>query len=337
MRRLSLLLIGLLGLASGTMAQNNQQKLAQTGMKFLSASPDARAAGLGDAMTALEGGAEMMFYNPAGLANQEGKFSASFGQMNWIADIKYSLAGVAFKAGNAGVFGVNIMSVDYGEIQATVRANNDKGYLDLPNNIRPTAMAVGMSYARPLSDRFAIGGNVKYVTQNLGESALSFDKAVNDYVYESYKQSVLAYDFGVLYKTGFKSLQFAFNARNFAKEIKYEEETFQLPLTMRMGVSMNMMDFIPEAAKTHRLLVAVDAEHPRDFPEIIKLGTEYTFRNLFALRAGYAFPTDVQGLTLGAGVKGKSKRNGRMVAADYAYTQFQVFNAVHRIGLKMSM
>lgn len=314
--------------------KDNQQKLAQTGMKFLAASPDPRAAGLGDAITALEGGAEMMFYNPAGMANMNGKLSASFGQMAWIADINYNLAGVAFKAGNIGTFGVSVMNVDYGEIKATVRADNDRGYLDLPNSIHPVAMSVGLSYARSLSDRFAIGGSVKRVTQDLGSAATQFDKTLGDYVYESYKQSVMAYDFGVLYKTGFKSLQFAFNARNFAKEIKYEEETFQLPLSMRMGISMDLLDF-SAMGQDHNLLLSVDAEHPRDFPEVLKVGTEYSFRNLLSLRAGYAFPSDQQGLTFGGGVQ--LKRGDRKVQADYSYTQFGIFNAVQRIGIKIGL
>ena len=44
-----------------------RQKLAQTGMKFLSVSTDARISALGDAGTALEGNSALMFYNPAGL------------------------------------------------------------------------------------------------------------------------------------------------------------------------------------------------------------------------------------------------------------------------------
>ena len=47
-------------------------KLAQTGMKFLSFSPDARAAALGGAITAKTGGASSLFYNPAGMARLEG-------------------------------------------------------------------------------------------------------------------------------------------------------------------------------------------------------------------------------------------------------------------------
>lgn len=335
MKRIQALILLLMVMPIAVFAQkDNQDKLAQTGMKFLSASPDARAGGLGDAMTAMEGGAEMMFYNPAGMAFQTSGVSASFGQMQWIADIKYNLAGVTYKVGNYGIFGINVMAVDYGDIQATVRANNDNGYIDLPDAIHPTAMAAGISYARAITDRFGIGANIKYVTQDLGQAAVSYSSATSSYTYESYKKNVMAYDFGVLYKTGYKSLQFAFNARNFAKEIKYEEETFQLPLTMRMGISINALDFT-SMGKDHQLMVSVDAEHPRDFAEQIKLGAEYAFRNMLSLRAGYTFPTDQQGLTLGAGFQGK--RGNRLIGADYAYTEFGIFAAVHRWGLRISL
>ena len=52
-------------LCSFTIAQDDDgdlgtDKLAQTGMKFLSFSPDARAAALGDAVTAKTGGARIV-------------------------------------------------------------------------------------------------------------------------------------------------------------------------------------------------------------------------------------------------------------------------------------
>ena len=37
--------------------------------------------------------------------------------------------------------------------------------------IKPNAYAVGLGYARALSDKFSVGGNVKYVRQDLGTGA----------------------------------------------------------------------------------------------------------------------------------------------------------------------
>lgn len=325
---LSLWMISLLSPQS-TFAQ--QDKRAQTGFKFMSVSLDPRGAALGDAVTSLEGGSEMLFYNPAGMANQESKLSANFGQMTWIADIKYNQAGVSFKMGNAGVVGFSMMNVDYGEFQETIRSETDaQGYIDI-GTFRPTAMALGVGYARALTDRFAIGGNVKYVTQNLGSAITKFDTGINDYARTSYKKSVPAFDFGVQYKTGYKSLAFAFNARNFSKEVSFQDQTFQLPLTMKMGISMNVLDLV--GAKNQSLLVSLDAEHPRDYAEQIKIGGEYSLKNMFFLRAGYSYPSDLQGFSFGAGIK--QKLGGLRIGADYAYTQFDVFKAVHRVGFKI--
>ena len=152
-------------LCSFTIAQDDDgdlgtDKLAQTGMKFLSFSPDARAAALGDAVTAKTGGASSLFYNPAGMARLEG-MNLSAGQANWIAGITYNAVSVAY-ASDAGVFGISIMNVDYGEMQGTIRSTNTAGYTDT-ELFTPTASAIGIGYAIAPTDRFSVGGQIKFV------------------------------------------------------------------------------------------------------------------------------------------------------------------------------
>ncbi|MEL7361314.1 MAG: DUF3308 domain-containing protein, partial [Bacteroidota bacterium] len=83
--RLSFLTVLTLTLVLGTAptaeAQNDieRDKLAQTGMKFLSISADPRAAAMGSAATAREGGSAMLFYNPAGMVRFDGAVDAMFG------------------------------------------------------------------------------------------------------------------------------------------------------------------------------------------------------------------------------------------------------------------
>src|SRR5690606_1999453 len=128
--------------------------------------------------------------------------------------------------------GVNVVAVDYGDFEGTVRADNASGYEDT-GIFSPTAMAIGVGYARALSDRFAIGGGVKYAVQDLGEFAVSRNGA--GFTNDDYKLSTPAFDFGVLYKTGFRSLNLAMSVRNFSRELKYEQENFELPLSFRIG------------------------------------------------------------------------------------------------------
>lgn len=312
-----------------------QEKLAQTGMKFLSVSVNARAAGMGDAMTALEGGSDMLFYNPAGMAYQETFANVAFGQAQWIGEIDYNFGSLSLRpaGGRFGVIGFSVVAVDYGTFQETIRANNDQGFLDL-GTFSPTAMSVGAGYARSLTDRFAIGAHVKYAVQDLGSNVVEIGE--NDTMTrQDNREGVVAFDFGMLYKTGFRSLNFAVSARNFSQEIKYEEESFQLPLTLQIGLSMDMMDLMAAGSGgSHSLVVSVDAENPRDFSEQINLGAEYQFLGTFAVRAGYIFPTDEQGINLGAGFR--QELGGIGIGADYAYTDFGIFSEVHRLALQLS-
>ncbi len=331
-------------------ASGQQEKLAQTGMKFLSTSLDPRAAALGDAVTAVDGGSEMLFYNPAGMASQSTFMTAAFGQLNWIADINYNQASLSLapSGGRYGVFGFSLVSVDYGDLQGTIRFDNDQGFLDT-GNFSPSAMAFGIGYARSLTDRFAVGGQVKFVHQDLGSNVQDFavvDTPIDDVTYVTggdtlgylsvtNRKNVTAFDFGVLYRTGFHSLTFAFSARNFSQEVKYVDESFQLPLTLKIGLSMDVLDVTAAGQGTmHSLRVSVDAENPRDYSEQIKVGAEYTFLETLSLRAGYAFPTDEQGINLGAGVFKRVRGFG--IGADYAYTDFGVFSKVNRFAIRVS-
>ncbi len=314
--------------------QSEQRKIAQTGFKFLSLSLDARAAGMSDAITSIEGHASSMFYNPAGMARQNSLTNVSLGMVQWIADIDYNYASLAIRpfGGRYGVIGFSLLAVDYGEFQETIRYDNDQGFIDL-GTFSPSAYAFGIGYARALTDRFSVGANVKYVKQDLGAGTVDLgpdDSPIKD----NYNLDVVAFDFGVLYVTGFKSLNFAMSIRNFSQELSYIRENFQIPLTFRIGVSMDVLDFLENRGTGHSLLLAVDAERPRDFYEQLKVGAEYVFMNTIALRGGYIFPSDEQGINLGIGLQ--QSLAGTFFSFDYSYSDMGVFSEVHRFAFQFS-
>lgn len=322
---------------------SQRQKLAQTGMKFLNVSVDARVSAFGDAVTSLEHNSSAMFYNPAGMARFEGVAEASLGYTDFMpdADIKYYHGSIAFAPfeGDYGVFGLSFVSVDYGDFLGTVRADNDQGFLDV-GTFSPTAIALGLGYAIGLSEKFSIGANVKYVRQSLGTSvvgnvvvdpqSLNYASATT----EENKLDVLAFDFGVIYKTGFKSLNIGMSIRNFSREVKYKEEGFQLPLVFQIGTSFNFSDLLELDKNEHSILFTVDANHPRDFPEQILFGTEYTFMNLLSVRAGYSAPNDERGFSAGVGVQ--KDIEGLNLGVDYSYTDFGIFKNMHRITVNFA-
>ncbi len=324
-------------------------KRAQTGFKFLTTSVDARASAMGGAVTSsTEGSSASLFYNPASLSRMESSFHASAGVVEHLVDLRYSYASAAYApvGGQYGVFGVSFMNVDYGDFFETIRADNQDGFIEI-GTYSPTAMALGLGYARSFTDRFSVGGQVKYALQDLGTFAVS---RVNDggtpvddgtnIATRDYSLNTIAVDFGVLYNTGFRSLTIAMSTRNFSQELIYERERFELPLTFQIGMSMDLMDLTSLDPNMHSLNFAVDAQRPRDFVEHLKIGTEYTLMNVLSLRGGWsqAFvgrEDTEEGLSFGAGLQ--YEVSGMGFGADYAYTDFGLFGELQRIALQVSL
>ncbi len=304
-------------------------KLAQTGMQFLSVPTDARAAALGRSVTTVQMGSASAFFNPSGMAGQSAFIDISISRNNWIADIYHNSLAISLAPvkGKYGVFGVSFLSVDYGEVQGAIRADTEKGYMKT-EILRPTAYSLGFSYAKTLTDKFSIGGSVKIVHQNLGQSVMSVtDSSI---IKSNQEVTPVAFDFGTIFKTGFKSLKFGMFVRNFSTEVKYVSENFQLPLEFSFGISMDAMDFIGSSQK-HKLLMTIDAVHYRSHREQLNLGLEYSFRHMVMLRFGYRSGNDENNVNFGIGLQYSG------FAIDYAYTPFGVFNDVQRFTFRFSL
>ena len=314
-------------------------KLGQTGMQFLSVSTDPRAAGLANTTYARGMGAASMLYNPAAMSRMSSTFDAQFGQIQWISDIAHNYGAVAFRPGNGeyGTVGVSLRSVDYGTLLETIRADNQEGFVDM-GTYSPTALAVGLGYARSLTDRFSVGANLKVAHQSLGASAMALETA-GDYTGGVEKQenkvTTPVVDFGVLYDTGYRSLTFAATIRNFSQEVTYARESFELPLTFNIAAEVDAVDFLPLSGEQHTLNVSAHALTPRSNVEQVGVGTEYIFLNAIAVRAGYHRPTERGGLRLGAGIQ--QDISGLGFHFDYAYQTMESFNAIHRLGLGLNL
>ena len=317
MRRILLLVLVALQLP---LAAGDLKKIAQSGMKWLSIPVGARGTAV-SAYTAMGNDANAIFWNPAGTAFAEGRHLA-LNQTQWIADITVNAGAATFDAGNWGVFGVSMAVVDWGTLNGTVRANNDRGYEET-GTFSPENWGVGVSYARKISDRFAVGGHLKYLTENLGSNLEGDLGSGTTYAAE---MSVMAFDLGTLYYTGYKDLRIAMSLQNFSQEKVYREEYFPLPLTFRFGMAMGLTSFFTEN-QDHHLTLSADALHLRDFTERLHFVLEYDFRSLLFLRGGYKTNYDQESLTLGGGLMYAANNLG--VGIDYSYVSFENFDAVH--------
>jgi hypothetical protein len=326
-----------------TSAVFGQAKLAQTGFNFLSVGTDARATAMGEAFTTIDGSSTSLFYNPAGLAGIKTFVDLSLSQMKWIADIKYLSGAVAFAPyeGRYGVIGVSFMNIAYGDFNFTQVAANEQGYQDIEGWPSPHAYVIGLGYGKALSDQFSVGGQVKYAYQSLGQSIVPSYKTVLDqsgnarqdttYELRDYSVGTLAFDFGTLYKTGLKSLAFGVSISNFAQEIKYERESFQLPLSFKIGISMNLFDLVPAIGEDHTFFASIDAVHPRSYEEYLIVGGEYVFAKTIALRVGYISNHPDYDLTAGLGVQKAG------ISVDYSFMPHRIFDNIQRISVKFAL
>lgn len=309
-----------------------QKKLAQTGMKFLQVSLDAKMAGMGDATTALDNlGANGLFSNPASIARQTNFVDATTGQIRWIADIKYYTGGVTFapENGDYGVLGFSFLYVNYGDLIGTLR--NNQGYVET-GIFNPNAYAFGLTYGKALNDKFSIGGSVKYALQNLTSGIV--DITETEITKTNYKPNSLVFDFGVLYHTGIQSLDFAASIKNFSKDIQLEraQEKFQLPLTFRVGLAYNLSDMLKLDKNEYSIQLAFDSVVPRDNVEEVDLGAEFKFMNTFAIRGGYLSGKEGEyNVTTGIGFS--QSIAGYNVGLDYAYIPWTTFSDVHKFSI----
>ncbi len=318
-------------------SQNNLkalEKLAQSGFQFLSVVSDGHAAALGSALTARDLRSSALFFNPAAMARMSTFFDVTASLNQWIGDIKHQTLSLAVKPGQGqyGVFGFSFQSVDYGEVEGTVVADNAAGYLDT-EIIKPTALAIGIGYAKAITDRFSVGGQVRYVEQNLGESIIPAVLTLTDTVAGKTENRLTptAFDFGTIYQTGLKGLAFGMSIRNFSKEIMYAKEGFEIPLVFTMGIAINVMNLLPDMGLEQSAILSIDASHYRSHPEQVKVGLDYTFMRMLSIRGGYVSANDEEGFSYGVGI---SKLG---FSFDYAYTPFGLFGSVNRMTVRFAL
>jgi hypothetical protein len=309
-----------------TPANAQLKKLAQTGLQVLKIDAGARAASMAGAMTNAGYDANAQFYNPAGLARMEYGADVLLNNTQWIADISYNSFAAAYTIEGIGTFGVHGLFTDYGDdIIGTRIAPNEDGYVTT-GNVDVSGYSFGISYARNLSDKFSVGGTVKFIGQSLGSSLMNNNSLKDN------KVSGVAFDFGTIFYPGWESFRFGMSVKNFGPELTYEKESFEPPLIFTIGAAFDFLDMFQ--VQDQGLLVSIDLQHPRDYTERVHFGAEYIFMDILALRAGYKTNYDNEGLTFGAGLL--YEISGVNLKVDYSYNDMEYFSGVNRFTVGFS-
>jgi hypothetical protein len=304
-----------------------QEKVGQAGCGFLDVAAGARACGMGGAFTVIGQDASALFYNPACIGEIDANFDLSIGVTQWISDINYIYLAAVYNTGLWGKFGFSVISPDYGEIYGTrYDSLNPRGYTDI-GLLDVSAFCAGVAYALEFTDKFTVGGQIKYVSQHLGENDFEVIEGVDtSFATRQNEISVLSYDFGLLFYPGLKSFAFGMSVRNFSPRVTYELIGFELPLTFALGVGMDILDLFGEYPD-YSFNIAVDMLHPRDWMEHYNIGGEFAYRNMFFLRAGYKFNYYEENLNVGVGI------NYRGVRLDYSYSKHDLYDFINRASV----
>lgn len=324
-------------------AASYAQKVGSTSMQFLKVMPSARATALGEAYAVWATGAEAIFWNPAGLARLDNmEFSTTY--INWLFDAQQGALAYALAIQGFGALGIQVQYVDFGEFEETT---NERPYINDPERpgltgrtFKPFSYLIGMSYARDLTDKFSVGIGMKYAHESLFDG-----RRVTAQVRQGVREEVdtwangLLFDFGIRYDTGYRSIHIGSAIQNFGADVKYAKESNPVPLLFRIGIGADIMGpngLLYPSSEGNRLSVAFDIFHPNDYAQQMHAGVEYEFVGSFALRGGYKFNYDFDGLTLGGGIK--HALEGVRLSVDYSYGAMGTFlGNVQRISLGIAL
>ncbi len=304
-----------------------QDKVGTTAAPFLGLGIGARATAMGGAQVAQAQGPSALYWNPAAISNMTTN-GAEFSNSDWFVDSRHQHAALVFNAGNLGHFGLQVIALDYGDELVTTIENPD-GTGELWDALD---LAVGVTYARALTDRFSVGGTAKFVRQQI------WNESANG----------LALDLGVLYDTRFQGIRIGMSMTNFGTDMQLagpdlrravdiepdengnnprnaanlEVDEWAMPLFFRVGVSA-----VPFQTAEQRVTVSVDGNAPSDAAQSANFGAEYAWRDLLFIRGGWrqAFgPAEDGGWTVGFGLQySLNRRLGGYF--DYVFQNYEPF------------
>lgn len=281
-------------------------KAGTTGATFLKIGVGARPISMGDAFVAVADDANTIYWNPAGLSNiSRPEITAMHNQ--WFEGINYEFLGYVHPTKKWGNFGVGLSLLHMDRISRT-REDEQGLYAGKEGTFEVSNRSFILAYARKITDDISGGFNFKIIHQ----------------INADIKSQGLAFDLGCLYKTFVNNLIVGFNIQNIGYPVKMGEETFHLPMNIRIGFSYKPIQ---------SLTIATDLKQPLDNYLNISLGGEYTFKDIFALRIGYKYELgdndlgSLSGLRAGCGFKWQSFQ------VDYAIAPYGNLGNTHRISL----
>jgi hypothetical protein len=309
-----------------------QSKTGTTFGEFIGIGSSARLAAMGNAGTAVGEGIQSVYYNP-GAIGATGGTSLQFTHGFWFADIAYDYAAVLFSMGNVGNAFLSVTSLNSGDIDVRTVAQP----LGTGEHYSVQNVALGLGYGRQITDRFAAGLQLQYLTETIWHSSAdAFTVSVGSSYRLSDQGAILGaslLNFGTKAQYAGSDLAVQYDpepdiyGNNSALPAHQSTDRFPVPVLFRVGLS-----YPKRLSETSTLLLTVDAAHPSNNTESLSLGWEWQWRQAFAVRAGYenlAQRDSELGLTAGLGFR--TSTGPRHFEFDYAWSYHLTLSETHRL------
>lgn len=340
MKNFILILISLTFLQGIASAQRNVSKTGTTAASFLEIPIGAAATGLGGAYVSIAEDATALYWNAAGISRfTQGELAVV--HTTWLAETSLDYAALVIPLGTLGNIGLSFTSLNMPDMKVrTVEMPEGTGEFFSAADI-----AVGLSFAKAITDRFSIGFTAKYIQQTIWhESAVGFAIDGSTYFRTDLLNGLVIgasiSNFGTSMKLEgrdtriFGRVDDTKQGSNERVPFNVELDSWDLPLFLQIGVSTNVIE-----NGSFKWRVAVDAIHPNNNYESLNTGTELSYNDYFYIRGGYQslFLDQAEGgLSAGIGISSSTLLGSSAVRFDYAYRDFGRLENVHvfEVGLK---
>jgi len=324
----------------------NKDRSGQAGASELLINPWARSSGWGGVNISNCYGLESMYTNIAGLAFTQ-KTELIFSHTQWLkgSGIDINTFGLAQKVGDAGVLGLAMMSLKFGDLPITTTSLPEGGI----GTFSPTYMNINVAYAKAFSNSIYGGFNIKVISEAISDVSATG----------------IALDAGIQYVTGEKeNIRFGISLKNIGPTMKFRGDglsirsflpnqesmftleqrsaDFELPSQLNIGASYKFI-----FNEMHSLSLAGAFISNSFYKDQYVLGAEYELKNYLMLRGGYTYEegitSDADRTTVFTGPTGGlsvqvplNKEKGSIFSVDYSYRATNPFQGSHTIAARLS-
>lgn len=273
------------------------------GAVFLKLGVDGRAIAMGEAQTGFADNANALYWNPAGLSRIKG-LELAFMHNFYFQGMHHDYLGLAVPLGNRGSVGL----AAYYWTSGTIMGMDQNG---LPTSeFSAWDLALGLYYANRFNRLLSAGCGIKTIIEKNEQEG----------------GSAYAVDAGLLFRPPLTGLGFGVSIQNVGTRMKLVEESYPLPLTLRLGAAWE----IPGTGAA----LAADIGLPQDDTAVVSIGGEYWIAGLFALRTGYKSGSDLGAI---AGLRAGCGFNLPKIGIDYAFAPYGELGNSHTVSLLVKM